>query len=131
MNARDDDQEPHPDRHDSRSTVERLGLVERDVRSHARSLTALVEASNTFSPQQMAQMRTVLREELADAGLRIDGPEHVDDAREDFRFLRKLRKGSDGFASKIGWFIIAAILGGAAWLFTLGINTWKAGGGGP
>ncbi len=78
-----------------------------------------------FSPAQLAQLRQVFREELADAGLRLDGPEHVDDAREDFRFLRRLRKGIDGYASKIGWTIIAAILGGAIWLITAGLNFWR------
>lgn len=75
----------------------------------------------------MAQLRTAFREELADAGLRIDGPEHVDLAREDFRFLRRLRTGAQGTASKIGWVVIAAILAGAIWLFTNGINAWRAG----
>lgn len=78
-----------------------------------------------FTKAQLEQLRLVFREELADAGLRIDGPEHVEDAREDFRFLRRLRRGIDGTASKIGWFIIAAILGGLIWLFTQGLNVWR------
>jgi len=80
---------------------------------------------DAFTTKQMDQLRSVFREELADAGLRIDGPEHVDDAREDFRFLRKLRKGTDSYASKIGWAVIAAVVGGAIWLFTLGLDTWR------
>jgi hypothetical protein len=35
--------------------------------------------------------RAAFREELVDAGLRIDGAEHQDEAREDFRFLGRLR----------------------------------------
>ena len=66
-----------------------------------------------------------MREELADAGLRLDGPDHQDAAREDFRFLRRLRTGIDGTASKIGWFIIAAALGGLLWVFNLGLQLWK------
>lgn len=81
--------------------------------------------SDEFTPIQLEQMRLVLREELADAGLRIDGPEHVDDAREDFRFLRKFRKGADGLASKIGWAIISAVVLGGIWIFTQGLNFWK------
>ena len=80
---------------------------------------------DAFTTKQMDQLRSVFREELADAGLRIDGPEHVDDAREDFRFLRKLREGTDSYASKIGWAVIAAVVGGAIWLFTLGLDTWR------
>ena len=119
-------QDDEPKHRDIRSTEDRLELIERDVRSHARSLTKFVENNVTFSPEQINQMRTLLREEFGDVGLRIDEPEHVDNAREDFRFLRKLRQGTDGYASKIGWFIIAAFLGGAIWLFTLGINAWRA-----
>jgi cell division protein FtsX len=107
--------------------AERLGLVERDTRAQARSLTAIVEAGKKFSPEQLEQLRNLFREELADAGLRIDGPEHVDEAREDFRFMRRLRKGAQGTAAKVGWAVIVAILGGAVWLFTNGINAWRAG----
>jgi len=72
-----------------------------------------------------AVVRLAVREEIAEAGLRLDGPDHVDSAREDFRFLRKLRTGVDGLAAKIGWMVIAAIIGGLIWLVTLGANTWK------
>lgn len=81
--------------------------------------------SDAFSPEQLNQLRSVFREELADAGLRIDGPQHVDDAREDFRFLRRLRKGVDGTAAKIGWTVIAAVVGALIWLVTNGLNFWK------
>lgn len=81
-----------------------------------------------FSQAQLAQLKLLFREEFArqfaDAGLRIDG-EHQDDAREDLRFLRRLRKGVDGTAAKIGWVIIAAMFGGLVWLFQLGVSTWK------
>lgn len=81
--------------------------------------------ADTFSPQQLGQLRSVLREELGDAGLRIDGPDHIDEARADFVFMRKIRKGAEGYASKIGWFFIAAILGGVVWLVTAGLTFWK------
>ncbi len=108
-------------------TGKRLDLVERDTRSLARTHTAFVEAGKKFSTEQLEQLRNLFREELADAGLRIDGPEHVDEAREDFRFVRRLRKGVNGTASKVGWVVIAAILAGAIWLFTNGINAWRTG----
>ena len=81
-----------------------------------------------FSNEQLKQLREVFRQELADAGLRIDGPEHVDDAREDFRFLRRLREMTNGAASKIGWLIISAVIGGGLWIFTHGLNLWRGGG---
>lgn len=108
------------------TTNQRLLLLERDTRSHARSLTTIVENLGAgFSPVEMKQLRDMFREELADAGLRIDGPEHVDDAREDFRFLRRFRVGMNGLAGKIGWAVIIAIVGAAITLFTMGLNAWK------
>lgn len=126
MAPTDDDHEDRPLR-DKRTASERLDLVERDTRVLARQHTAFVEAGKKFSPEQMAQLRDLFRDELADAGLRIDGPEHVDLAREDFRFLRRLRTGMQGTASKVGWAVILAILGAAIWLFTNGINAWRGG----
>lgn len=80
-----------------------------------------------FSPQQLEQLRQVFREELGNAGLRLDEPDLVDKAREDFRFLRKLRTGVDGVAAKIGWLVIAAMVGGLVWVFSLGLNAWRGG----
>jgi len=82
-----------------------------------------------LSQEQLQQIEAVVRravrEEISEAGLRIDGPDYVDMAREDFRFLRKLRTGIDGLAAKIGWALITALLGGVVWLLTLGANAWK------
>lgn len=81
--------------------------------------------ADAFSNEQLEQLRSVFREELADAGLRIDGPEHVDDAREDFRFLRKLRKGIDSSASRVGIAVIMAVFGVVVWLVSQGLTFWK------
>lgn len=78
--------------------------------------------SDEFTPTQIQQLRLVLREELADAGLRIDGPEHVDDAREDFRFLRRLRENWDGASKKVGNTILGAIV--SLLLAVLGAGFW-------
>jgi hypothetical protein len=82
-----------------------------------------------LSPSQLAQIALVVkeavREEMADAGLRLDGADHVDEARRDLMFLRALRKGVNGTAAKIGWFVIAAILGAVMWLVNGGLNLWK------
>ena len=86
-------------------------------------------SDETFSATQMAQlklaMKEVMREDMADAGLRLDGADHVDEARRDYMFLRSLRKGVDGTAAKIGWFFIAAVLGAIVWLVNVGLNMWK------
>jgi hypothetical protein len=82
-----------------------------------------------LSPSQLAQIALVVkeavREEMADAGLRLDGADHVDEARRDLMFLRSLRKGVNGTAAKIGWFFIAAVLGAVVWLVNGGLNMWK------
>ncbi len=100
-------------------------MLEEDAQSHARLISELLKTATSFSAQQLDQLRTVIREELGDAGLRIDGPDHIDEARRDFMFMRKIRKGAEGYASKIGWFFIAAILGGVVWLVTAGLTFWK------
>lgn len=84
-----------------------------------------------FSPEQLSQLKQAVREavqeELADAGLRLDDASHQDQAREDFRFLRRLRQGVDGTAAKIGWLVIAAFVGGVIWLVNAGLNVWRVG----
>jgi hypothetical protein len=112
------------------SAEERLMLVERDVRSHSRSLTGIIETlKRGFTPEQMDQLRGLFREELADAGLRIDGPEHVDDAREDFRFLRRLRNGWGGAVNKIGNSVLIAVIIVALSIVSAGFWAWLSTGG--
>lgn len=87
--------------------------------------------SDAFSPEQLAQIervvRKAVREEMGDAGLRLDDASHQDQAREDFRFIRRLRRGVDGVTSKVGWAVILAVLGGIVFVFDLGIKAWRAG----
>lgn len=82
-----------------------------------------------FTKAQLAQLtdaiRAAVREELAEAGLRLDDSDHQDAAKEDFRFLRRLRIGLDGVAAKIGWAIIAAIISGMLWLVNSGLDVWR------
>lgn len=77
---------------------------------------------NGFTPEQLAQLRAVFREELGDAGLRIDGPDHVDAAREDFRWLRKMRMAVEGTASKVGMAVILAVTSGILYLIVQGFK---------
>jgi hypothetical protein len=84
--------------------------------------------SEAFSPEQLQQLRQAFREELADAGLRLDNADHQDEARADFRFIRALRKGANGLASKLGWAIIFAVLSGLVWIFAQGLAFWNRGG---
>lgn len=79
-----------------------------------------------FTDEQLQQLRNVLREEFDRAGLRLDEPEHVDDAREDFRFLRKIRKFNDNIAARIGTFVIISGLGLLGWAITTAASVWKS-----
>lgn len=72
-------------------------------------------------------VRKAVRDELDAAGLRVDEPEARDAAREDFRFLRRMRHAFDGAASKIGYAILLGVTSGIIWLFTQGLNVWRQG----
>lgn len=103
----------------------RIELLERDRAQQSRVLSALVEASKTFTPEQMAQLRSLMTDVLADAGLRVDAAEQQDEARRDFMFLRTFRRAVNGIAGKIGWLVIAAMVGGVIWLVNAGLNAWR------
>jgi hypothetical protein len=108
------------------TNTKRIELLERDRAQQSRVITELVAAvQHGFTDEQVGQIRGAFREELADAGLRIDSPDHQDAAREDFRFLRRMRTGIDGLASKIGWVVILAALSGVIWIFTQGLQMWR------
>jgi hypothetical protein len=89
--------------------------------------------NGSFSPEQLEQLELIVergvRKGFADAGLRIDDGDQIDEARRDLSFIRNLRKGVNGTASKIGWTVITAILGLLIWLVTQGANFWRVGGG--
>jgi hypothetical protein len=62
-------------------------------------------------------VKEAVRDALFEAGLRTEEPEHIEEARKDFSFLRRMRMASDGAASKIGYFILATV--GSGLLFAL------------
>lgn len=82
-----------------------------------------------FTLEQLAQLEAIVRksvrEELNDAGLRLDGAEHQDEAREDFRFIRRLRKRVEGAAARVGATVILAVASGLIWLVMQGLTFWK------
>jgi len=104
--------------------MDRLSAVERDSRDHAKSLTALVQASQEFSEEQIAQIRAAFRVEWGAAGLRLDDPAHQDEAREDFRFLRRLRLNWDGAVNKTGNAVLIAIIAIVGTIIGLGFWAW-------
>jgi hypothetical protein len=83
--------------------VRRLDAMERNQSQLASSHAILVDnIGKGFTEQQLGQIRHAFRDELADAGLRLDDAGHQDEAREDFRFLRGLRPMRDSMSAKIG-----------------------------
>lgn len=107
----------------------RVELLERDRAQQSRVLTEIVNAGKTFTPEQIAQLRAVMREEWADAGLRVDDAGHQDEAREDFRFLRRLRLTWDGSTQKVGTAVLTALIGVALIIFGSGFWQWINSGG--
>jgi hypothetical protein len=59
---------------------------------------------------------------FADVGLRVDEPDHVDEGREDFRFLRRMREAYDSAAGKIGGFVILTMVAGLLGLIWTGLQ---------
>lgn len=82
-----------------------------------------------FNVVQLQQLRLAIKEavheEFADTGIRLDSPEQQDEARADFLFIRKMRRGVNGMVSKIGWAIIVAVVSGFIFIITQGLNFWK------
>lgn len=108
----------------------RIELLERDRAEQSRMITELVEkVGKGFNDQQLAQLRGAMREELADAGLRLDDASHQDEAREDFRFLRRLRLSWDGGAKKVGSAVLTAVILVALTIIGSGFWAWIGSGG--
>ena len=136
--------------HGKMTVSERLALLENDREQQSRMLTELitkVQASHLtpeqltelitkvqashLAPEQLTQIvRSAVREEMADSGLRLDGEIHQDAAKEDFRFLRNLRKTWDGAVSKIGNAVLIAVVAVVGTIFGLGFWAWISRGSG-
>lgn len=115
----------------SLTAEQRLELLERDARDHAKSLSDIIQAiSHGFTPEQLQQLRGIFHDAQADAGLRVDGPDHVAEARADFRFVRKMRGAWEGAANKIGNSILMAVIAIVAVIVALGFWSWIGKGGG-
>jgi hypothetical protein len=128
----DEDQAHHPGRIDKRSTVERLSLVERDVRGHARSIGEIVKSVASLSDDvkklgewQMTRLVAEAREEERDKALygrldRIDAS--VNGTKDDIKAMR-------GVWTRILWIaagvVVPAIIVGVAGLLVFGVDAFK------
>lgn len=107
------------------SEAQRLSLLERDSRDHAKTLSIIVDKMGKgFSEEQLDQMRGVLNDVLADAGLRVNEPHDQDAAREDFRFIRRLRLAWDSAGKKVGNAVLFGALGILGSIIGLGFWAW-------
>ena len=64
-------------------------------------------------------IKEAIRDELFAVGLRTDSPDQAEAARDDQRFVRRLRLGMNGFASKVGMAVITVVVSAVA------IVLWK------
>lgn len=78
---------------------------------------------SSMTPEEFEELiRRAVREELNEAGLRLDGADHQYEARADFMFLRKLRQSVNGASSKIGATVLVALVSGLLWLIWYGLQ---------
>jgi len=130
MTATDDEQPIDELGRGNLTQARRIQLLERDRGQQSRIITELVTKANQgFTFEQLAQIKTAMHEVMADVGLRVESDDHQDEARADFRFLRNLRHGWDGTASKIGNAVLAAVIVVASGIVATGFWAWISSGG--
>jgi hypothetical protein len=59
-----------------------------------------------------ALVKEAVSEAMHDIGIRTDEPDHVEQARKDFIFLRSIRETFSSAAGKIGSAVLLSIVGG-------------------
>jgi len=69
-----------------------------------------------------ALLREAIREEFFAIGLRADEETHVEEARRDFFFLRRLRLSAEGVASKVGMAILLSLVTGILTVLWFGLK---------
>ena len=119
--------------HGKMTVSKRLALLENDREQQSRVLTELIQKvqASHLTPEQLTQIvRSAVREEMADSGLRLDGEIHQDAAKEDFRFLRNLRETWDWAVSKVGNAVLIAVVAVVGTIFGLGFWAWISRGSG-
>jgi len=72
------------------------------------------------------ELKDLIKEAVAEAffeaGLRTDEHEHIEEARKDFAFIRRLRMSADGVASKIGWAVLSVLGTGVVYALWTGFR---------
>lgn len=74
-------------------------------------------------------VRKAIRDELGSAGLRVDEANHVDEARKDFMFLRKIRGTWESAVNKVGNAVLFGLVAIVATIGGTGFWAWLQSGG--
>lgn len=61
---------------------------------------------------------------LRDVGIHATDPEQVDEARADFRFVRRLRQSTEGMTARAGATLLILTMGGLVGLLIAGLKGW-------
>lgn len=80
------------------------------------------QVSSMTEDELAALIQRAVRTEFESAGLRVEDADDKDEAREDFRFVRRARNVFEGASSKIGGALILAAVGGFVWLLGMGVK---------
>lgn len=77
----------------------------------------------SISKEELREMmERAVQRGLEDAGLYIEDAKQREAARDDFRFLRRLRLAADGVAAKVGYTVLAIMTGGLLFVIWAGIK---------
>lgn len=77
----------------------------------------------SISKEELCEMmERAVQRGLEDAGLYIEDAEDRKEAREDFRFLRRMRRASDNIAAKVGYTVLAILTGAVVYAFWAGVR---------
>lgn len=79
----------------------------------------------TISRAELAALiKQSVQDAFRDVGLYTEDPGLLEDAREDFRFVRRLRKRCDSWVNKVGTFVVMTILTGVLTLMGWGFKAF-------
>jgi hypothetical protein len=96
-------------------------------RPSPRGARARQPCAQGFTDEQIAQIRAVFREELADAGLRLDDATHQDEAREGSASCAGCASSWDGAVNEVGNAVLLALIAVGGTIVGLGFWAWLAG----
>jgi hypothetical protein len=85
--------------------------------------SATVQPALTLADLERA-VESAVKRAFRDVGIHSEHGDDVDQVRADFLFIRKLRRGSEGMAAKVGYTLITVAVTAALFIFTLGSKSW-------